>query len=114
MRERRARLAALVDERVDGGTGRRLGASRPRLGDQVDLLVRELCQRPAVLRGMDDDFLSRECRVEVRRDADAPARGVRRLAGRKDERLGWGAVLASLAERTRLELLLRRRLGGGA
>jgi hypothetical protein len=54
---------------------------------------------------VDDDLLAVERRVEIRDDADLPARGVGlpiRRRNRKD--LGRGAVLPALAERAAVEL----------
>jgi hypothetical protein len=55
-----------------------------------------------VLGGVDDDLLSLEGRVEIGNDADAP-----RVVA-EAQNLRRGAVLASAAERARLELLVRR------
>src|SRR5918911_255243 len=58
---------------------------------------------------MHDDLVTRERGIQVRNDADAPAWGVVRLTLRKRECLRRRAVLAALAEWTRVELLGRHR-----
>jgi hypothetical protein len=91
----------LVDEREHGSFPGG-GALLPGLGDESDLFVAEVGERPDVLGGMDDDLLPLEGRVEVRDDADFP--GVA-----EPKRLGGRAILAAAAEGAALELLLRRR-----
>jgi hypothetical protein len=77
-----------------------LSPTAPRAGDEVELVVVELRDRAMVLRGVDDDFLPRKRRVQVRDDANAPPV----LAG-QDEGVRRGAILAACAERAGLELL---------
>ena len=79
--------------------------------DPGDLVLAQLRERPDVTRCRDDDFVMLEDRVEVRNDADRPARCVRRAAARTDrEGLRRRPVLPALAERARAELLLARQI----
>src|SRR5919197_1599453 len=104
MRKAGAGLAALVDEGVDVARVRRR-PQPPCLGDEVELLVLELCDRPDVALAVDDDLLAFECRVEVGHDAHAPLA----VLG-EDERLRRRHVFVPGAERARLELRLGWRL----
>src|SRR6266511_4973227 len=86
----------------------RLGAPSPRLGDELELLVLQLGDRPHVPAAVHDDLLPFQRRVEIRDDANAPL-----ALFREDECLWRCHVLVTGAERTRLQLLLRRRIGTG-
>src|SRR5205823_7696267 len=73
-------------------------------GEEVVVQLRE---RPHVVLPVHDHLLPVQRRVEVRDDAYAPGA----LIG-EYERVGRGHLLVAAAERTRLELLGRRRLEG--
>src|SRR5256884_3713892 len=104
MRQARARLAALVQERKDIA-GLRPSSPAPGVRDQVELPVLQLGNGAHVPPAVDDDLLSGECRVEIWNDAHAPIALLR-----QDERLRRGHVLMTCAEWARRELLRRRRI----
>jgi len=106
VREARARVAALVHERVEIALRVSLAAAAPCLGDEVELRVLELGERACVPWAVDDDLLPLERGKEVRDDAYGPGL----LAFRQPQRLRWRAVLAAGAERTLVQLLPGRRL----
>jgi hypothetical protein len=99
VREARAAHAALVDERVQVPALDVVCAPAPRLRDERDLLVVELGERARVPRAVDDDLVPGEGGIEIRDDADAPARAVARLARGKCQRLRRRPPLTPLAER---------------
>ncbi len=104
VRQARACLAALVDERVHVGEAlrpRRLRPAAPCLRDEVELAVVELAQRVEVLGRVHDDLLPLERGVEVGEDADAPG-----LA--EPQRLGRRPLLPAGAERAARALVLDR------
>jgi hypothetical protein len=79
--------------------------------DARDLVLVQLRERADVPRGRDDDLVMLEDRVEVRDDANCPARCVGLAAARTDrEGLRWGSVLPALAERAGVELFLGRQI----
>lgn len=108
VRQARPGLTPFVEEYLDVGKALGPGGRDPLLpgnADRRDLVLCDFGKRAYVPRRVDDDLLPVERRVEIRDDADLPARGVGLSVRRRDrERLGRGAVLAALAERARLEL----------
>src|SRR2546429_7720144 len=97
MRQARARLAALVQERKDIA-GLRPSSPAPGVRDQVELPVLQLGNGAHVPPAVDDDLLSGECRVEIWNDAHAPIALLR-----QDERLRRGPRLLTCAEKGRPE-----------
>lgn len=88
----RSGLPALVDERVEIPGRLRLAPPSPRLRDERQLLLAELCDGAEVLRRVDDDLLPLEGRVEIGEGAQSPG-----IA--EPQRLGRRPVLAARAER---------------
>src|SRR5205085_11439966 len=87
-------------EGVDVAVRYGLAPPPPCLGDEVDLALLELGERPHVPRRVDDDLLPLERAVQVRDDPHRP-----RGTFGKAQRLRRRAVLAARAERAVLELL---------
>jgi hypothetical protein len=114
VREARARLAALVQQRVDvtePGVARGARAFAPGDGDAANLVPVELREGTNVARCRDDDLVVLEDGVEVRDDADRPARRVRGAASRADrEGLRRCSLLTALAERAGQQLVLGRQV----
>jgi hypothetical protein len=114
VRKARAGLAPLVQENMQVGKARFTRGSRsfaPSDRDPGDLALAQFRERADVSRCRDDYLVMLEDRVEVRNDADRPARCVRLAATRTDrEGLRRRSVLPALAERARGELLLGRQV----
>jgi hypothetical protein len=90
-------------------------AQPPGLGDQLQLSFAELRQRPFVLGRVDHHLVMLEGGVLVRDHPHQPAGCIGSAAfARQREHLRRRAVLASPAERARLELLERDRLEHGS
>lgn len=108
VRPARAGLSALVHERVDVGKPRRPRGGRALLpggGDGTELVGPKLGERQDMARRVNDDLLALERGVEVRNDANLPARGVPlAVATAERERLRRRELLAALAEGTRLDV----------
>jgi hypothetical protein len=95
----------------EAGVARRTRSLAPGEGDASDLVLVQLRERADVARRRDDDLVMLEDRIEVRDDADRPARRVRRAPARADrEGLGRRPVLPALAERAGDELFLGRQV----
>jgi len=77
--------------------------------DAGDLVVAQVGERADMPRRRDDDLVLLEDRVEIRDDANRPARRVGIAAARADrEGLGRRSLFPPFAERTRDELLFGR------
>ena len=110
----RAGLASLVQERLDVRKAR-LACSAcplaPGSRDPGDFVVVQLGERADVPRRRDDDLVVLEDRVEIRDDADCPARRVGSAAARTDrEGLGRSPFLPPSAERAGDQLFLGRQV----
>jgi hypothetical protein len=93
-----------VREPLAGGD---LRALLPRRRNEGELGVGDVRERLDVPRGVDDDLLPLECRVEVRDDTHGPPRRVGLASFGERERFGRRPVFAALVEGTALELLGR-------
>lgn len=109
VRKARPGLSPLVEEDLDVGKAVGPRGRCPLLpgdADRRDFVLRNVGERAQVPRRVDDDLLTVEGRVEIRDDADLPARGVGLPIRRRDsEYLRRGAILSALAERAPLEFL---------
>jgi hypothetical protein len=113
VREACTGVPPLVDQRVQIAVRVGGAAALPSLGDEVELIVGQLRDRPHVFRRVDDDLLPLERRIEVRHDPHAPAavasrpRAARR-GFRQDERLRRRHLFVSTAKGAGRQLVLRR------
>jgi hypothetical protein len=108
VRKARSGFAPLVEEDLDVREAFAAGGRDPLFpgnADRGDLVLRDFGQRADVSRGVDDDLLPVEGRIEIRDDADLPARTVGlSIRWPYGEDLGRRAVLPPLTERAAVEL----------
>jgi hypothetical protein len=112
VRQASAGFAAFIKERVHVGKSRFARRARPLAPggcDAVDLVLAQLRERVDVARCRNDDLVMLEDRIEVRDNANRPARRVPGAATRPDrEDLRRRPVLPAFAERAGDELFLGR------